>query len=114
MSRLTSNKLQGAVETLWNLAKGSLMIVGLVALVAWEMNTFSHAKPVPVPDGGPPLFSSVQPVGLQADTAAQAGDTEVDQAVLGNPDGHKRIAQFLARKYLVSAEATQLLSLIHI
>ena len=72
MSRLTSNKLQGAVETLWNLAKGSLMIIGLVALVAWEMQTFSYAKPATIPDAGPPVLSSVQPLKVKAATAAQA------------------------------------------
>ena len=109
MSRFTSKKLQGAVEAVWNLAKGSLMIVGLVALVAWEMKTVASAKPVSAPDDGPPVLSSVQPLKVRADTAAQAGEAEVDVTALGNPETHKRIAQFLARKYRVSIDATQLL-----
>lgn len=110
MSRFTSNKLQTAAQVFWNLAKGGLMIAGLVALVAWEMNTFSYAKPAPsIAAGALPLFSSVQPVALKASTAAQAQEAALDPAVLGNPESHKRIALFLARKYLVSPEATQLL-----
>lgn len=109
MSRFTSNKLHGAVEALWNLAKGSLMIVGLVALVAWEMQTFSYAKPSTAPEAGPPVLSSVQPLKFKAATAAQAEESDVDLAALGTADGHKRIAQFLARKYRVSLDATQLL-----
>ena len=109
MSRLTNQKLQGAVEALWNLGKGSLMIVCLVALVAWEMQTLSHAKPlagVP-PDAGPPVLSSVQPLKVKAATAAQAEEAEVDVSALGAPEAHKRIAAFLARKYRVSIEATE-------
>ena len=109
MSRSTNKKLQAAVQAALNLAKGSLMVVGLVALVAWEMKTVASAKPVGTIDGGPPVLSSVQPVKVKANTAAQAGEADVDIAALGNPDTHKRIAQFLARKYRVSADATQLL-----
>lgn len=109
MSRFTSKKLQAAVQAALNLAKGSLMVVGLVALVAWEMKTVASAKPVSTVDGGPPVLSSVQPRKVKADTAAQAGEADVDIAALGNPDTHRRIAQFLARKYRVSADATQLL-----
>lgn len=108
MSRFTSKKLQTAAQVFWNLAKGGLMIAGLVALVAWEMNTFSYAKPAPAAAAGALLlFSSVQPVALKAGTAAQAAAH--DPAVLGSPESHNRIAQFLARKYLVSPEATKLL-----
>ena len=110
MSRFTNKKLQGAVQAALNLAKGSLMVAGLVALVAWEMKTVASAKPVTAAlDAGPPVLSSVQPLKVKSDTAAQAGEADVDLAALGNPDTHKRIAQFLARKYRVSADATQLL-----
>ena len=110
MSRFTSKKLQGAVEAAWNLAKGSLMIVGLVALVAWEMKTVASAKPVSRElDAGPPVLSSVQPVKVKANTAAQAEEADIDVGALGKPEAHKRIALFLARKYRVSADATQLL-----
>ncbi len=110
MSRFTSKKLQGAVEAAWNLAKGSLMIAGLVALVAWEMKTVASAKPVTAAlDAGPPVLSSVQPLRVKADTVAQAEEADVNVEALGNPETHRRIAQFLARKYRVSADATQVL-----
>lgn len=118
MSRLTSKtlqskKLQSAAQAVWHLAKGSLMIVGLVALVAWEMNTFSYAKPATVSeDDGPPLLSAlskVRPGTIKADTAAQAQEAALDVAALGTTEVHQRIAVFLARKYLVSIDAMQLL-----
>lgn len=112
MSRLTSKKLQSAVQTVWHLAKGSLMIVGLVALVAWEMNTFSYAKPAAAPEDGPPLLSAlskVQPDTIKAGNAAQAQEAEINAAALATPEVHKRVAIFLARKYLVSMDAMQLL-----
>lgn len=111
MSRFTQKHLLGAA---WNLTKGSLMVVGLIALVAWEVQTFSYAK-VPAgakPDlaiNAPPVLAGVLPVNLKADTAAQAEDADIDVATLGNTGMHKRIATFLAKKYLVSAEAIHLL-----
>lgn len=107
MSRFTQKHLLGAV---WNLTKGSLMVIGLIALVAWEVQTFSYAKPAPgKADFGPPVLAGVQPVNLKADTAEQAEDAGIDAAALGTADAHKRIASYLARKYRVSADATQLL-----
>lgn len=117
MSRLTSKtlqskKLQSAAQAVWHLAKGSLMIVGLVALVAWEMNTFSYAKPAAARQDGPPLLSAlskVEPDSIKAGTAVQAREGEINAAALPAPEVHKRVAIFLARKYLVSMDAMQLL-----
>ncbi len=111
MSRFTQKHLLGAA---WNLAKGSLMVVGLIALVAWEVQTFSYAKPpagakADIMANGPAVLSGVQPVNLKADTATHAEEADIDVAALGSADTHKRIATFLAKKYLVSSEATQLL-----
>ena len=111
MSRFTQKHLLGAA---WHLTKGSLMVVGLIALVVWEVQTFSYAK---APAGArpdiavntPAVLAGVLPANLKADTATHAEDADIDVATLGSADMHKRIATFLAKKYLVSAEATQLL-----
>ena len=106
---ITQKHLLGAA---WNLTKGTLMVTGLIALVAWEVQTFSYAKAPTTAakaDLTPPLLSGVQPVNLRADTANHAEDAAINLAALGNADVHQRIAAFLAKKYLVSAEATQLL-----
>ena len=112
MSRYTALFTQmHLIGAAWNLAKGSLMVIGLIALVAWEVQTFSYAKPSAIgkADFGPPLLTGVQPANLKADTATHAEDAEINVATLGSVDMHKRIAVFLAKKYLVSAEATELL-----
>ena len=111
MSRFTQKHLLGAA---WHLTKGSLMVVGLIALVVWEVQTFSYVK---APAGArpdiavntPAVLAGVLPANLKADTATHAADADIDVATLGNADMHKRIATFLAKKYLVSAEATHLL-----
>ena len=106
---ITQKHLLGAA---WNLTKGTLMVTGLIALIAWEVQTFSYAKAPAVAAQAeltPPLLSGVQPVNFKADTATHAEDAAINLAALGNADVHQRIAAFLAKKYLVSAEATQLL-----
>ena len=105
----TQKHLLGAA---WHLTKGTLMVTGLIALVAWEVQTFSYAKAPTAAaraDLTPPLLSGVQPVNFKADTATHAEDAAINLAALGNADVYQRIATFLAKKYLVSAEATQLL-----
>ena len=44
MSRTT---LRSMATMVWNVAKGGLMLAGLLALVTWEVQTFSHATPAP-------------------------------------------------------------------
>jgi soluble lytic murein transglycosylase-like protein len=104
MSRLVARHLAGA---LWNVVKGSLMMAGLVALVAWEVNTFSHrpAKAVAVQQDVVPVLEAVKPGSLASETLALAD--EGDAARAGSAGEHKRIASYLARKYKVAADATQ-------
>ena len=109
MSRFTQKHLLGS---LWSFTKNGLMITGLIALVAWEIQTFSYAKPAPAAaqfDYGPPLFTSVQPARLRADTMAQADAADAAANTPATAETHKRIAVFLAKKYQVSADATELL-----
>jgi soluble lytic murein transglycosylase-like protein len=118
----------------WNLTKGGLMLAGLIALVTWEVQTFSHASPAPAQptakvDVAPQGLESVHPARVAetlvgAETADLPGASPDRQtgigngngndrialaASLGSPTEHKRIADYLAKKYQVSSEATQLL-----
>jgi soluble lytic murein transglycosylase-like protein len=117
-----------------NVAKGGLMLAGLVALVTWEIQTFSHATPAPAPAAKPEVAAAPQglenvhparvaetlaaseaavevPAAQAADraTPAAAPDRVVSVAGLGDPAEHKRIAGYLAKKYQVSTDATQLI-----
>jgi soluble lytic murein transglycosylase-like protein len=108
MSRFTQKHLLG---TLWSFTRNGVMVAGLIALIAWEVQTFSHAKPAPAAavelDFGPPLLTNVQPVRLKADAAAQAEEADLAAGTPASVEVHKRIAAFLAKKYLVSAEAVE-------
>lgn len=126
MSRMT---LRSMATMVWNVAKGGLMLAGLLALVTWEVQTFSHATPAPAqfaaakPDAvvATPVLEGVQPSRV-AETLALADSpadkalpgtekvlTSADRTMLGNAAEHKRIADYLAKKYMVSSEATQLI-----
>jgi soluble lytic murein transglycosylase-like protein len=104
------------------------MLAGLLALVTWEVQTFSHATPAPAqavaakPDAiAAPVLEGVHPSRVAETLALADGPadkavagmekvlTSADRAVLGNAAEHKRIADYLAKKYMVSAEATQLI-----
>jgi soluble lytic murein transglycosylase-like protein len=106
MSHFAARHFAGA---LWNVVKHALMLTGLVALVAWELDTFTHRRVAPpVAEAraeAPPVLEAVQPDRLAADTLALAD--EVPAGNLGNAVEHKRIATYLARKYKVAADATQ-------
>lgn len=139
MSRLSFSSIRSFAQAMLNLAKGGLMLAGLVALVTWEIQTFSHATPVPAPAGKPEVAAAA-PQGLEnvhparvaetlaaseaavevpaaqtvpgtSDRAAPAAapDRVVSAAGLGDPAEHKRIAGYLAKKYQVSTDATQLI-----
>jgi len=130
MSRFSSSFRSLAVMV-WNLTKGGLMLAGLIALVTYEVQTFSHASPAPAPqptakvDVAPQGLESVHParvaetlaVAEAAEQPAASPDRQTGNpterialaASLGNPTEHKRIADYLAKKYQVSSDATQLL-----
>lgn len=132
MSRLSLSSLRSAALALWNLAKGGLMLAGLVALVGWEVETFGHSAPAPTPAVAKPQVAAVPaPQGLEtvhparvAESLAAEGAAEAQApglhpdsaqervalaAALGDPGQHRRIANYLSKKYQVSSEATQLI-----
>lgn len=101
MSQLIARHFAGA---LWSTVKSALMVTGLVALVAWQVDA-SGARarvnsPAPRNDIAEAL-DSVQPARVAAETLALADDPTPAQAA-----EHKRIAGFLARKYKVATDAT--------
>jgi soluble lytic murein transglycosylase-like protein len=106
MSRFTLQHTAGAV---WQVIKSGLMLVGLIALVAWEVQTFSHASSAEAkvsPELGTGL-DAVRPARVAADTLAVSD--EADPALLGSTAEHKRMAVSLAKRYRVSSDATQLI-----
>jgi len=124
MSRMTFRSMTTMV---WNVVKGGLMLAGLLALVTWEVQTFSHATPAPAQAAAKidavatPVLEGVHPsrvaeslalADAPSDRPAPSADkvlTSADRAMLGNAAEHKRIADYLAKKYMVSSEATQLI-----
>jgi soluble lytic murein transglycosylase-like protein len=129
---LSLSSLRSAALALWSLAKGGLMLAGLVALVGWEVETFGHSAPVAAPAAAKPQVAAIAaPQGLEtvhparvaeslaAESAAEAQapglrpDSAEERvalaAALGDPGQHRRIASYLSKKYQVSSEATQLI-----
>jgi len=129
VSRLSFGSFSSIALTVWNLVKGGLMLAGVVALVTWEIQTFSHATPAPTAQvrpeapAAPQGLENVHPARvaqtLAAETAeptvaatpvaAPVGPDRLVTANLGDAGEHKRIAGYLAKKYQVSADATQLI-----
>jgi len=130
VSRLTLSSLRSAAFGLWKIVKGGLMLAGLVALVTWEVETFGHAAPAPaVVAAAKPTVAAAAPQGLENVHPARvaeslAGETAADAlagkpenveervalaASLGDPGQHRRIANYLSKKYQVSSEATTLI-----
>ncbi len=128
MSRLTLSSLRSTAFGLWKIAKGGLMLAGLVALVTWEVETFGHAAPAPVAAIAKPAPAAATPQGLEnvhparvaeslageavAETAGKPENVEERVALaaaLGDPGQHRRIANYLSKKYQVSSEATNLI-----
>ena len=111
-------------------AKGVLMCVGIVALIAWQVQAFSYA-PNATPPAAPtqprleaqPILDAIAPVKIaeahaavvQQTTPVKAAGTTTtvaeikNAAALGTPQEQKRVAQHIARKFRVAAEAIELL-----
>lgn len=110
MKRLVARQF---ASTLWDVVKNVLMLTGVVALVAWEVDKFSHrgssamaATRQAGAEGLPsaPLLDAMRPASLAVETKALAD--EADLPLAGDSTEHKRVSTFLARKYKVAADAT--------
>ena len=110
-----------ALET----AKGVLMCVGIVALIAWQVQAFSHAPSAASAASqaqprleAQPILDAIAPIKIaEAHTAveqqaapAKAPRVEVkNAAALGTAQEQKRVAQHIARKFRVASDAIELL-----
>ncbi len=104
MARLVIRRYAGA---LWKVVKAGLMVTGLVALVVWEVDTFSQpraAAAVALRDEVPPLLDAVQLARLAGDTLALVEPS--DSLPAAQVAEHKRVASYMARKYRVAMDAT--------
>jgi soluble lytic murein transglycosylase-like protein len=121
--------------------QAGLMVIGLVALVGWQVNTFSQ-RPAKAgaaaqarsdkPQSPDPqaILDAIQPIGMaamgrdkaaetvavavkpaeaQAVKVAMSAETKAKAAGSATAAEHKRIANHIARKYRVAADATVLL-----
>ena len=104
MSQTAARHLAGK---LWSVFNAGLMSVGLVALVAWQVDAFSSRLTVPPAARVEALaiLDAVQPARLTSETLALAHQSEVIGA--GAREEHRKVAAYLARKYKVAADATQ-------
>lgn len=104
MTELVARQFAGA---LWNVARASLLVVGVAALMLWEVDTLSKTPagaPAPVVLETPPRLDAVQPARVAADAAAVARPAAGVPA--GQAGEHALVAGYLARKYRVAADAT--------
>jgi soluble lytic murein transglycosylase-like protein len=104
---MTQLALRHFAGTLWKVVKATLMVTGLVTLIAWEVDTFSQprrAAPVAAQQDPLPVLDAVQPARLAAETLAMADPS--DRSLAAQAAEHKRVAIYLARKYRVATDAT--------
>ena len=95
-------------QVVWGVVKNILMVTGVIALVAWQVDAVSHigsAQPMAVQVEALPVLDAVQPARLASETRALASETAAPQ--VAHSAEHKRISAYLARKYKVAADATQ-------
>ena len=98
---------QQFAHALFGVVKNVLMVTGVIALVAWQVDAVSHiraAQPQAVQAEALPVFDAVQPTRLASETRALASDTAA--APVAHSAEHQRISTYLARKYKVAADAT--------
>ena len=104
MSQTAARHLAGK---LWSVFKAGLMSVGLVALVAWQVDAYSSRSPSPpvVQPEALAVLDAVGPARLASETRAMAD--RVEDRDIGASEEHKKVAAYLARRYKVAADATQ-------
>ena len=106
MSRFPARHYAG---TLWSFTKSGLMLTGLVALLAWEIQTFSHPSSLPVASRTEalPALEAVKPARLASEVLALASNEPDDRRAAGSAGDQRRIASYLAKKYRVAGDAVE-------
>ena len=106
MSRFPARHYAG---TLWSFTKSGLMLIGLIALLAWEIQTFSHPSSLTVasrPEALPAL-EAVKPARLASEVLALASNEPDERRAAGSAGDQRRIASYLAKKYRVAGDAVE-------
>ncbi len=99
---------QQFAHALFGVVKNVLMVTGVIALVAWQVDAVSNiraAQPATLSAEALPVLDAVQPARLASETRALASDTAAPP--VAHSAEHQRISTYLARKYKVAADATQ-------
>lgn len=106
MSRFPARHYAG---TLWSFTKSGLMLIGLIALLAWEIQTFSHPSSLPVASRTEalPALEAVKPARLASEVLALASNEPDDRRAAGSAGDQRRIASYLAKKYRVAGDAVE-------
>lgn len=106
MSRFPARHYAG---TLWSFTKSGLMLTGLVALLAWEIQTFSHPSSLPVASRTEalPALEAVKPARLASEVLALASNEPDERRAAGSAGDQRRIASYLAKKYRVAGDAVE-------
>ena len=106
MSRFPARHYAG---TLWSFTKSGLMLTGLLALLAWEIQTFSHPSSLPVASRTEalPALEAVKPARLASEVLALASNEPDDRRAAGSAGDQRRIASYLAKKYRVAGDAVE-------
>lgn len=106
MSRFPARHYAG---TLWSFTKSGLMLTGLLALLAWEIQTFSHPSSLAVASRTEalPALEAVKPARLASEVLALASNEPDDRRAAGSAGDQRRIASYLAKKYRVAGDAVE-------
>lgn len=106
MSRFPARHYAG---TLWSITKSGLMLTGLIALLAWEIQTFSHPSSLPVTSRteAVPALEAVRPARLASEALALANSEPDDRRAASGAADQRRIASYLAKKYRVAGDAVE-------
>ena len=106
MSRFPARHYAG---TLWSFTKSGLMLIGLIALLAWEIQTFSHPSSLPVASRTEalPALEAVKPARLASEVLALASNEPDERRAAGSAGDQRRIASYLAKKYRVAGDAVE-------
>ena len=105
---MTQFVAQQFAHALFGVVKNVLMVTGVIALVAWQVDAVSNiraAQPVTSSFEALPVLNAVKPARLASETRALASGTTAPP--VAQSAEHQRISAYLARKYKVAADATQ-------
>ena len=104
MSHFAARHFAGA---LWSITKYGLMFTGLIALLVWEIQTFSHAAVNVKATSADinPVLEGLRPVQMASESENRLLAVESDPKRLQGDAEQSRVASYVAKKYLVAVDA---------